>query len=464
MSDLPPLPPGFVMQQGSDMPLPPPGFVVQGASSPLENKSYKGSILPFSIDAKGNKHLDFSAGITGMIGRAFTAPADAYSGRLQVMDNNGNVTPEAIERANEMAGFAMPLDQFGGAAVKPSLTWNAVRGKVDPVTPDMLEQAAGAGYDSLRNSDVRYAAGAMKDWAEGTLQNLRDFHPTEAPGTYGKVSQFQNPPAINPADPNSAVFVTPEDLIAFRRSLGKTAGNFNNPTDQAAAGVARGSLDQFMQNPPSGAVVSGDPSGVASTLADANANWAAAQRGRSLFGLADKAEGQAAVHNSGANYTNNLRQRLERLAQSDKQSAGFTDDEIDQIRNIARGGPVTNGLRTVGNLLGGGGGLGALAAGAVGEHATGSPLGFGIPIAGTLAKKLGDMLIERQLSGLTNETMMRSPLGQSMVGETPAATGVISGPQALAQALAASGYPQMAQNGADYLKKLGAMLMPEKSN
>jgi len=40
------------------------------------------SVLPFSEDPQGGVHFDIHAGLTGAALDAFTAPGDAYAGRL----------------------------------------------------------------------------------------------------------------------------------------------------------------------------------------------------------------------------------------------------------------------------------------------------------------------------------------------------------------------------------------------
>ena len=63
------------------------------------NRSYRGSILPFSRDASGSLHFDPSAGILGSAISGATLPGDVYAGRV---DPNSD---EGYKRALDLAGL-----------------------------------------------------------------------------------------------------------------------------------------------------------------------------------------------------------------------------------------------------------------------------------------------------------------------------------------------------------------------
>lgn len=69
----------------------------------------QGNFLPLRRDAQG-LHFDPTAGVLGAAVNAFNAPGDAYSGKLQLNDENGNVTPEAIGRSLEFASTFSPAN------------------------------------------------------------------------------------------------------------------------------------------------------------------------------------------------------------------------------------------------------------------------------------------------------------------------------------------------------------------
>ncbi|MEZ0171025.1 hypothetical protein [Microvirga sp. TS319] len=85
-----------------------------------EDKSYTGKILPFSVDANGEKHLDFDAGITGSLMRAITTPRDVYEGKIDLN------TPEGQDRAIETAMMGVTGHPSGISRLAPSTGASAI--------------------------------------------------------------------------------------------------------------------------------------------------------------------------------------------------------------------------------------------------------------------------------------------------------------------------------------------------
>jgi hypothetical protein len=92
---------------------------------PQPEPAYSGAVLPFSRDVFGNTSFDSDAGLLGLAKRAFTAPGDAYSGALPMMDASGRTSFESIGRATDLAGLMMlgatgaPRGALGSGAVLP---------------------------------------------------------------------------------------------------------------------------------------------------------------------------------------------------------------------------------------------------------------------------------------------------------------------------------------------------------
>ena len=164
--------------------------------------------------------------------------------------------------------------------------------------------------------------------------------------------------------------------------------------------------------------MSGPAEDAAEALANARGNYAAAMRSDKLTGVADASDLRAAAANSGMNLDNSIRQRVVSILNSPKQSAGFSPDELAALNQVARGTAPRNVLRWVGNLFGGGGGLGAVASGgvsgAIGDAAGGPILGAiagaGVPAAGFAAKQLANALASKSLSAADELVRQRSPL------------------------------------------------------
>jgi hypothetical protein len=393
---------------------------VQGPPIPegyKEPKKYSGSVLPFSIGQDGRAQFDSNAGILGSVKRAFTLPGEVHKGKIDPMSEEG------IGRATEMAAVASPLSP-GVRASRDVFTGPLRKEEVKPPTAPALKEAADTAYDSVRQMGVDYKSNAVSETAlgiqaalekDGILANL-------APKTHAIVGQLQRPPEGS---------VAPlAGLEAARRALGHAARDFQNPTEQLAARRAVDALDDFIARGATpdgtGAVVAGPAAEAARTIADARGNYAAAKRSDKLTGAEERAELNAAVANSGQNLDNSVRQRVRDIIANPKQAAGYSEAELAALNEIARGTPTRNAVRFAGNLMGGGGGLGAVVSGAVGGMAGGTlggpygaAVGIGIPAAGYGAKKVANALTQRSLKHADELVRTRSPLYEQLMRDAP---------------------------------------------
>lgn len=311
----------------------------------------------------------------------------------------------------------------GGLSAAAPLAGRAVGGLIEGLrgspsaeipSAEAIGDAAQRGYEALRNSGVEFKPDAIASLAQTTEQSLmRDgLRPTLAPKTFSVLSELQNP-----APGSSANFA---DVHALRRVLGQVAGS-PDATERMAASRTMEALDGFMASPPAGAVLSGDATAAAKTLADANANYAAMKTSGALQGKVDAADLQASSANSGANFENALRQRLRAILTSPAQRRGYSPDEIIAMQSIVRGTAPANIVRTIGNLLGGGGGLGSVASGAAG-FAAGGPIGaVAAPAAGYALKQLGNTMVANKANALDELIRSRAPAAQPAVAARAAA-------------------------------------------
>jgi hypothetical protein len=425
--------------------------------------NYRGSILPFSTDAQGNNHLDWSAGLPGALWSAFTAPGDAATGRLPTpysgytpgrdSANASSATasldaPEARQRASDFAQF------FGssGAALRAGEAIPGVFTKKTIPTAQQLKAAAGAGYDAARASGLEVSGDAVGDMARGlqsTLQSDQGIIEKTAPKTYALLDELANPPA------NSSVGIP--GLLAAKSGLSNLS--LEPGTEGLAARHALAGLRVFMsslddsQLAPSNlrAAPAQDSAAVAQTIRDADANYAAAQRSNDLTGTLDRAntgileraEARAEASHSGRNLDNAIRQRVASFLQNPENLAGFSQPEIDALKSVVAGGPVQNTARFVGNTLGGGGGLGHLigiGAGALGgAHlggGEGAAIGAMLPSAvGTAAKTLENNLARRSLNSADETVRQNSPLYRAMQAQGLLARPAIGGSSAVWRAI-----------------------------
>lgn len=383
---------------------------------------FEGSVLPLSKDAEGNVHFDSNAGLVGTVKRAFMAPGDAMNGNLQVLDAKGDVTPEAIARGYDFASTFSPMNpgvRSGDMAV-PGVKGAFKTPDVEAPTAEALKAAAKQGYEELRGLGVDYKTSAVNDLSGqiGTLLTQDGITPSLAPKTYSVLAGLSEAPEGSVA--------SLDGLTAARRAFGHAAADFSNPTEQLAAKRAMEQLDQFISRSDPASVVRGPAEQVGPILSDARGNYAAAKRSETLTDLTDAAQLRANAANSGANAGNTTRQRVASLLLNDKQSAGFSPEEMTALRGVNEGGPAANATRTVGNLLAGGRGVGASLlglGGAVAGASTGHPelaaAGASLPLAGVVSRELSNVLTERALSQVEKGVRKRSPLYEAMVKASP---------------------------------------------
>lgn len=383
-----------------------------------EQPVYSGSVLPFSKDGKGDVSFDTNAGVIGSLKRAFTLPYEAYTGQVDPSSQEG------IQRSLEAASIVSPgsVALTAGEKIVPGVSSTLRRQEMQAPTTDQLYKAANQGYEDLRGLGVDYSPAAVKDLASQTRQALEaDGILREiAPNTHSILDKLEQPP-------KDAVAAPLASIQAARKAFSKSAQNYANPTDQMASGRVVQGLDDFIQRPTEESVISGPARDASQILKDANSNYAAAKRSDRITGKLDEAELQAAAANSGQNIGNSFRQRLKSLILNDKQSSGFTPDELRGLEDVVKGTVPANVTRYAGNLLGGGGGLGGAITGMMGATAatmaSGRPelavLGAGVPVLGAVSKKISNALTERAARDMDEITRRRSALNERMLKDVP---------------------------------------------
>lgn len=381
---------------------------VAGASATTLAAPFSGKILPISRQEPGGPvSFDSNAGILGSVKRAFTLPHDVMAGDVDLN------TDEGLGRVLEMAttfGPVNPAVRAGDRAIPGVL--RATRKVPVPVpSAEKLKAVAGKQYNAVRDMGVDYSATAVRDTANALRQQLEQDGILKelAPKTFSILERLQNPPAGS---------VAPlAGIDAARKSLRLAAKDFANPTEQLAAQRLIRGLDQFVESVPASSVVAGPAAAAARLNKEARGNYAASKRSDRLTGIEDKATRRAAASNSGRNIDNAIRQRAASVLDDPKKRAGFSKAEIILIEKVANGSTGRNTLRYVGNLLGGGGGLGAALTGTIGGTVGGTlggppglALGLGIPAAGALAKTAGNKMTVGALRKADEATRKRSPL------------------------------------------------------
>ena len=360
-----------------------PAAPVQPPAQP-ENKAYRGKILPFSADETGEEKLDFSAGITGAIADmakgawdAATLPGDVYTGKVSPD------SPEGIPRRLALAALISPLSPAvrGGGPIVPTRPNDPV--PVPAPSAASLKSTADAQIKAVRNMDVLYKPDAVAR-TMGELQvalEKEGFRTAQAPKTFNELARLQAPP--------SGSVMQLADLHSARRAFQNTA---KDPAETAAASKAIEAIDKFIVAAHPETVISGDARAAAKMFEDFKGNYAAYKRSEDLTARKTKAELRADAANSGQNIGNTVRGRLADILTQIKAGRGYSAEDKALIAQAVKGDFGTNAARYMGNLLGGGGGLGqAVIAGGggalVGNALDGSP--YSGALGGALAIALG---------------------------------------------------------------------------
>lgn len=327
------------------------------------------------------------AGLVPKVAGRVVAPALASESAGQVARQ---VAPEAEPYARIVGGIA------GGAPF--------VRGVKQSIPAiDNLKQAARENYKHPEVLALEIQPSAINRFADSAVQHLTDngFRATSAsaPRTFALIDELREV-----ALPTAKI----ADIDKMRKAFQKVASNFNNAEDQEAARQIIRGIDNYLPALKQADLVAGDAAKAMPLLADARANWAAAKHGETLLEKMTAADLQAAATYSGGNLDNAIRQKVKSILVSPKLRRGYSKEELDAMERIVRGTMTGNAARKAGKILGGGGGLGTTVAAEVGAHAIGTP-GYGVPIIGSIARKVAEGSTQRGAERLNEMVRSRSP-------------------------------------------------------
>lgn len=118
-----------------------------------QDKSYKGALIPFSVDAEGNKSFDITAGIPGAIIDAFKLPGDALQGKA------GNFIPSEMTQEE-----GLRVANLGGMGVTKPIANIAGKGvsSVTEIAKNYLAQPDNA-LTGISKKAVAYARATFED-------------------------------------------------------------------------------------------------------------------------------------------------------------------------------------------------------------------------------------------------------------------------------------------------------------
>lgn len=359
-------------------------------------------------------------GIPGMIASPVTGAARSILGHglANAIHAAGKViAPELAAKDNPQQTYEEAKGNVDTAMMAAAPRGASPKGlrTVSPEAPTaaQLKNAAKAVYNDPQIKSIPINPQDVANLSASIETDLlnQGFRPSHgnAPGTFAEVIRMR------PGQGVQTVGV--DDLRAARRSLGiteKQRDHINQPTPDAnAARQAREKIDAYLDT-------------LAPELKEANANYAAGKRADLLDYRMMKAEHRANRTGSGSNIENTMRQEVDKIG-----NRGLSKSEIAARDKIVEGTAGRNALRKVGKL-GVSDGLSLLLhAGA----ATGTG-GATVPIAaaGTVARKIGEMLTRRQVAQLSKSIRSRSPLAKALMA-SPQYAKIPKGAKAIAAAL-----------------------------
>jgi hypothetical protein len=323
----------------------------------------------------------------------------------------GNSEGDIIERASDAAVGGLASGALGGLVAGAG---RVLSGKAPSAAPSIgeLKAAASKGYNSDAVRGVEVAPQSVSSAATAIRMKLDDegFPDVLAAKAHGILKMIENVP--------EGAAVTGRNLHAIQKTLGKAAGSAD-PQEKAAAAIALREFNDFLENIPSGAVLKGSADDFMNTVREANANYSRAMQAQNIDKKVIQAETRAAAANSGMNVANTIRQRMADVKLNPKQNRGMHPDDVAAAGQIAEGTRAGNLVRTLGNMAGGGGGMGTLVSGAIGMGAAGaydpssSFMGLALPAFGLAMRGAGNRMTLNQAQRLSEAIRSRAPLASA---------------------------------------------------
>jgi hypothetical protein len=282
---------------------------------------WSGSILPVSQYPGEPPRLDPHAGLVGGFLSAASIPSDFMAGRLPLN------SPEMASRMANAALLATPAGP--GIAARAAI----------PSGPE-LREIGGNQIESVAKSGVNYVAGHTVDMANNALQTLHAearYAPNDP--TFAALSDFiKRAPNVSPRP------IT--DVMALRSRLSE----LSRSADVGQASTAKralGFVDDFVQNPPAGSVVTGDAQRAASDLRTGIANYATGMKSATLTNTEGAA--QLAARPTSDALRGYLRTLLD--PRYKQRLAPFTPEERQAMADFVAGSKTQSALGTVGKVF-----------------------------------------------------------------------------------------------------------------
>ena len=469
MAEIPPLPPGFKLDEDQqEVPPLPEGFTLDGAeqSTPeepgylskyvggIQEAAASGADLP---DTSGVGRLETAASLATGAVAPIPGAIDYALGKIGWKDPNNPTGSYAGARDKYVY---QPRSQEGqgstrmaGAMLKPVADTFGMIGrgygeiaKTAGASPETAEDIAAMVPDAMGvalaakgpgGARVAKKAGKLPETPIPTKEQLstdataaykraEDAGIAVSPSSFSKMKgelldQLEKEgidPDLHP-DSTAALKriasiegpVTLEKLETLRKIANDAKGSLK-PADQRMAGQIVDHIDDYVDNLGQGDVVAGDPA-KAAALKEARDLYARKKKTDEIDQLIHRAE-LSAPNFSASGMENALRTEFRGLAKNERKMRRFTPEERAAIERVATGGPVQNALRMLGKL--------APSCVVSGGMSAGAGLAIGGPAGAVLLPAIGGgsrLLATRMTSNAAKaaqELMRRGPNPESMVG------------------------------------------------
>jgi hypothetical protein len=322
----------------------------------------------------------------------------------------GNSEGDSVQRASDAAVGAGTGAALSGVVAGIG---RAVAGKAPSIAPSIeeLKAAAKKGYQSEAIQGLEVNPAAVSGVAAGIRAKMDEVGFDEVIGTkaHAILKRLESVP--------EGATVTGRNLHSLQKALGKAAGSID-PQEKAAASMALRELNEALESLPAAAVRKGSADDFASAMREANANYSRAMQASNIDNKIITAETRAAAANSGMNVANTIRQRMADVKLNPKQNRGMHPDDVAAAGKIAEGTTTGNLVRKIGNMAGGGGGMGTLVSGAIGVGAAGAAsdnptLGLALPAFGLAMRGIGNRMTLNQAHKLSEAIRSRAPLASA---------------------------------------------------
>jgi hypothetical protein len=312
----------------------------------------------------------------------------------------------------------VPLDKTPDAAALIRSGKDAFeKNKAVPVPARDMDMLSAKIENDLLQSGFRPGQGN----APGAFSEIKNMKP-RAPSGPSRAEQLQAEMnwEAKPA-PAPAPDMDLAGLRAIRRSFNETAKqvgpDFKPTADATAARRAIGHIDDYID-------------GISPEIRAANADYAAGKRAQMLDFRTIRADKEAAKAGSGSNMENRLRSAVDKIG-----DRGLSKQEIAARDKIVTGSVARNALRKVGKL-GVSDGLSLMLHSGAAAGSGGATVP--IAVAGTVARKIGEILTRAEIAALNKSIRTRSPLAQALASK-PQYAKIPKGAKAIAAALLSEG-------------------------